>query len=153
MEEIKDRFKFVMNREGMTAKAFAEAIGISPSTVTHILNGRNKCPSTEVLLHLHNKYPDVTMDWLLFGKGQQPNTAAGLGSEAADLFQMDENAINTDREPVAADNRKETASEEGEIEQKPYVTHEIIYKERPARKITEIRIFFDDNTYETFIPS
>ena len=28
----------------------------------------------------------------------------------------------------------------------------VMYKERPQRKITEIRIFFDDNTYETFTP-
>jgi len=35
---------------------------------------------------------------------------------------------------------------------KEIVKQEIIYKERPPRKITEIRIFFDDNTYETFRP-
>ena len=35
---------------------------------------------------------------------------------------------------------------------KEIVKQEIIYKERPPRKITEIRIFFDDNTYETFKP-
>lgn len=36
---------------------------------------------------------------------------------------------------------------------KEIVKQEIIYKERPPRKITEIRIFFDDNTYETFKPA
>lgn len=35
---------------------------------------------------------------------------------------------------------------------KETVKQEVIYKERPPRKITEIRIFFDDNTYETFKP-
>jgi hypothetical protein len=29
---------------------------------------------------------------------------------------------------------------------------EIIYRESPQRRITEIRIFFDDNTYEIFKP-
>ena len=33
-----------------------------------------------------------------------------------------------------------------------YNSIEIRYIEKPARKITEIRIFFDDNTYETFRP-
>ena len=32
------------------------------------------------------------------------------------------------------------------------VRTEIVYRDRPQRKITEIRIFFDDNTYETFCP-
>ena len=35
---------------------------------------------------------------------------------------------------------------------KEIVKQEIVYKERPPKKITEIRIFFDDNTYETFKP-
>jgi hypothetical protein len=35
---------------------------------------------------------------------------------------------------------------------KEIVKQEIRYIEKPARKITEIRIFFDDNTYETFRP-
>ena len=34
----------------------------------------------------------------------------------------------------------------------PLVKQEIIYKEQPVRKITEIRIFFDDNTFEIFRP-
>jgi hypothetical protein len=33
---------------------------------------------------------------------------------------------------------------------KEIVKQEIRYIEKPSRKITEIRIFFDDNTYETF---
>ena len=33
------------------------------------------------------------------------------------------------------------------------VKQEIIYKEKPARNIAEIRIFYDDGTYETFTPN
>jgi hypothetical protein len=35
---------------------------------------------------------------------------------------------------------------------KEIVREEIKYIEKPARKITEIRIFFDNGTYETFRP-
>ena len=34
----------------------------------------------------------------------------------------------------------------------PFVREEIKYVEVPAKKITEIRIFFDNGTYETFKP-
>jgi hypothetical protein len=49
-------------------------------------------------------------------------------------------------------NRKEIASETDQNAGKEIVRQEVIYKEKAARKITEIRIFFDDNTYEIFKP-
>ena len=50
------------------------------------------------------------------------------------------------------ENRKEFALRGTENVAKGVVKQEIRYIEKPVRKITEIRIFFDDNTYETFRP-
>ena len=41
---IKDRFKMVMDREKLTAGAFAESIGVAQATISHILGPRNKYP-------------------------------------------------------------------------------------------------------------
>ena len=65
---------------------------------------------------------------------------------------FDENLINSSKEPAIPENRKEMALRSTGNTPKEIVKQEIIYKERPPRKITEIRIFFDDNTYETFKP-
>ena len=51
-----------------------------------------------------------------------------------------------------AKNRREMTSGSPSGQAKDIVRQEIVYKERPPRRITEIRIFFDDNTYETFKP-
>ena len=51
-----------------------------------------------------------------------------------------------------AEKRKEMALETPVNTPKEIVRQEIVYRERPARKITEIRIFFDDNTFEIFKP-
>ena len=53
---IKDRFKMIMEREKLTAGAFAESIGVAQATISHILGPRNKYPSTEVILRLHQRY-------------------------------------------------------------------------------------------------
>lgn len=150
MEEIKDRVKQVMDRENLTAGAFADSIGVSPATITHILNGRNKYPSTEVLLRLHNRYPDVSMQWLLLGEGDGVS-APTIGQEG--LFNEDERAVNPTNDTEFSENRKEMGFKDSRKDVKEPVIQEIIYKERPVRKITEIRIFFDDNTYETFTPT
>lgn len=149
---IKDRFKMVMDREKLTAGAFAESIGVAQATISHILGPRNKYPSTEVILRLHQRYTDINLEWLLTGKGNMSNDAdsAGNAGFAYPLF-----ADTTEKQAEGTkgtENRKEITLESLQNQPKEIVKQEIIYKERPPRKITEIRIFFDDNTYETFKP-
>ena len=142
----------IMERENLTAGAFAESIGVAQATISHILGPRNKYPSTEVVMRLHSTYPDINLNWLLTGEGgmsDQEQTHANLDMDYP-LFA--ENTENADHWPGEEKNRKEIASESVINTPKEVVKQEIIYRERPARKITEIRIFFDDNTYEIFKP-
>ena len=148
---IKDRFKMIMEREKLTAAAFAESIDVAQATISHILGSRNKYPSTEVILKLHKKYSDINLEWLLTGAGNMSNNLPDTNNNFDDplvaeipqnppIYQSDEK------------NRKEMPLEDDRFRHKETVRQEIIYKEKPSRKITEIRIFFDDNTYETFKP-
>ena len=177
MSEIKDRIRQIIVREGLTAGAFAETVGVAQATISHILGSRNKYPSMEFVLRLHQRYPDIDLNWLLTGAG---NLSAGDDgvfssssasstdpSESRDEFAgpglpglvpdegyplFGENAIIQPAGRAGGKNREENASESLENSPKPTVHQEIVYREKPSRKITEIRIFFDDNTYETFLP-
>ena len=134
---------------------FAETIGVQQSTLSHILNDRNK-PSLEVVMKVHQKYDYVNLEWLLYGKGEMMVSEEGTSFSSSNhdylpsLF--DENPVNPSKEPTLPENRKETPLRNAENAPKEIVKQEIRYIEKPARKITEIRIFFDDNTYETFRP-
>lgn len=141
----------IMDREKLTAGAFAESIGVAQATISHILGPRNKYPSTEVILRLHQRYDDINLEWLLTGKGSMSKNPTMENSEF-DYPLFAENPENAANEPDETENRKEIALETTQKAPKEIVRQEIIYKERPPRKITEIRIFFDDNTYETFKP-
>lgn len=157
MEEIKDRVKMIMDREKLTAGAFADSIGASQATISHILSGRNK-PSVELILRVHQRYADINLEWLLTGKGNMSSDSANgvdlLLSDPAQGYPLfTESAINPSEGRVDAENRKEMSSNSPSVSSKEIVKQEFIYKEKPSRKITEIRIFFDDNTYETFKPS
>lgn len=149
---IKDRFKMIMDREKLTAGAFAENIGVAQATISHILGPRNKYPSTEVILRLHQRYTDINLEWLLTGQGNMSNNPNPSESNGLDYPLFAENPENLPNEAEEDENRKEIALETTSKAPKEIVKQEIIYKERPPRKITEIRIFFDDNTYETFKP-
>ena len=145
----------IMEREKVPPRVFAETIGVQQSTLSHILNDRNK-PSLEVVMKVHQTYNYVNLEWLLYGKGEMIASAedasavSSNGDYQPSLF--DENPVNPSKETITLENRKEMALRTAENAPKEIVKQEIIYKERPPRKITEIRIFFDDNTYETFKP-
>lgn len=149
---IKDRFKMIMEREKLTAGAFAESIGVAQATISHILGPRNKYPSMEVILKLHQRYTDINLAWLLTGEGNMSNESNESGNTVFDYPLFAENAKNPAHDTADDKKRKEIGLEAPSIPTKEVVKQEIIYKERPPRKITEIRIFFDDNTYETFKP-
>lgn len=142
----------IMERENLTAGAFAERIGVAQATISHILGPRNKYPSTDVIMRLHSTYPDIDLSWLLTGEGCMSNQEQVSANLDMGYPLFAENAENADHWPNEEKNRKEIASESTTYTPKEVVKQEIIYKERPVRKITEIRIFFDDNTYEIFKP-
>jgi transcriptional regulator with XRE-family HTH domain len=139
--DIKDRIKQLMDYEQMNAGTFAERIGVAAATMSHTLGDRNKYPSTDFIMKLHESFPYISLDWLLLGTGDMIDTANSPESEEnLPAWAEDEK------------NRKEIALETGQNAGKEIVRQEVIYKEKAARKITEIRIFFDDNTYEIFKP-
>ena len=145
----------IMDREKLTAGAFAESIGVAQATISHILGPRNKYPSTEVILRLHQRYNDINLEWLLTGQGEMSNMSSDSDSSIESGFDYPlfaENSVNPSKETITLENRKEMALRSTGNTPKEIVKQEIRYIEKPARKITEIRIFFDDNTYETFRP-
>ena len=151
---MKERITQIIQKEEMTAAQFAEKIGISPSSLSHILSGRNN-PSLEVVMKIHKACNYVNLPWLLYGDGQMEEQAqvpesAEMGISGISLF--DESAIFTPEGTDDRENRKEMPSKSPVYAPKEIVREEIKYIEKPARKITEIRIFFDNGTYETFRP-
>lgn len=148
--DLKDRIRLIIEHEGVPSGAFAESIGVQQSTLSHILNGRNKA-SLDVVMKIHHKYPHITLDWLLDGKGSfTPEKGMPEKTDYHHPSLFDENPVKPSTIQGGEIKRKETPVEPIENRPKEPVTKEVIYVERPIRKITEIRIFFDDNTYETF---
>ena len=164
--EIKDRIKVIMEKEGMMAGSFAESIGLQQSTLSHVINGRNR-PSLDVIMKIHQRYNYINLEWLLYGVGemtlsdtgdsfiQDQGTSTGNSTSTlkyADNFPslFDQNPEKTTEGTGSFKNRKENALEIPFEGTKSSVIQDVKCIERPPRKITEIRIFFDDNTYETF---
>ena len=148
---MKERITQIMQKEEMTAAQFAEKIGLSPSSLSHILNGRNN-PSLDVVMKIHKACSYVNLPWLIYGEGSMEGEPESPKEEDSGISLFDESAFFTSEGSDECENRKEMAPKSPVYAPKEIVREEIKYIEKPARKITEIRIFFDNGTYETFRP-
>lgn len=135
----------------MTAAQFADKIGISPSSLSHILSGRNN-PSLEVVMKIHKACDYISLDWLLYGEGQMETDVDSDNNLNFDSSLFGENSLFTPDRQAAPEYRKENEVKAPVYTPKEIVREEIKYIEKPAKKITEIRIFYDNGTYETFKP-
>ena len=151
---MKERITKIMQKEEMSSVQFAEKIDISPSSLSHILNGRNK-PSLEVVMKIHKACSYVNLLWLLYGEGEMEMPADNQNVEdsgISGMMMLGENPIFASNGADDGENRKEMEVRTPLYAPKEIVREEVKYIEKPARKITEIRIFFDNGTYETFRP-
>ena len=75
----KSRIEKIIQTFEMADGQFAQEIGIQNSTLSHILNGRNR-PSLDVIKKILRRFPEIDPDWLIFGhssmlrKISQPTT-------------------------------------------------------------------------------
>lgn len=73
-KEFVNRLQKIIEFHEESASGFAEKIGVQRSSISHILSGRNK-PSLDFVMKVLQAYPDVSLYWLLNGKGTFPSTS------------------------------------------------------------------------------
>lgn len=146
----------------MTQQVFADYIGLAPATLSSIFNGRTR-PTLNVVEALKRKIPNINFDWLMLGVGpmyidQSINEAA---AEPADDHQelrprIENPMLDFDQSPsptpqsapqrVAFVNSVRSTRPETDRE-------DLKILDKPQRKVIEIRVFYDDQTWDTFVPA
>lgn len=131
---MKDRILQLLEEKAMTLAAFADEIGVERSTMSHIKSGRSN-PSLDVALKILERFPEVSTDWLILGKGS--------------MFGQ----ITNPYEPTLFDQTQPTASYTAEYAQKQApetVLQPTSLQNEPStqRSIVRVILFYDDNTFE-----
>jgi len=149
---MKDRIKKVMESQHMTQQLFAEFLGIAPATLSSIFTGRTR-PTLQVVEAIKNKLPTISTDWLMFGSGEMT-----VSQSASDSTTPPAESRNMSSEPLLTFDDTSRASQYGNVsqpaQQYPAKESVVVVKniDKPQRRITEIRLFYDDQTWETFVP-
>tara|TARA_R110002012_G_scaffold66701_1_gene174357 strand:+ start:8777 stop:9196 length:420 start_codon:yes stop_codon:yes gene_type:complete len=128
------RLEKILDYYALSAAAFAEEIDFNRSTISHLLSGRNK-PSLEFVMKLYQKFPDIDMDWLLFGKGNFPSTGENLKrpeNQKQIKTPNEENSLNLFSEEDNADDKR------------------VIQANRSSNTIEKIVIFYTDGSFKVY---
>ncbi len=140
-----------MESQHMTQQVFASFIEMSPATLSSIFNDRTK-PTLNMVEAIKRKIPNLSTDWLMFGIGSMyldSASATDAGSASA-VPASGERMLNFDDEqPTLSSDSAVTFSDVPRVS--PTINTVKIIDKKP-RSITEIRIFYDDQTWETFVP-
>ena len=144
-----------MESQHMTQQVFAQFIKISPATLSGIFNGRTN-PSLNIVEAIKNSLPSISTDWLLFGNGPMYIDVSKGESVASAGGSTDskEALLDFETPSTAPSIASQTGGFIQGVNSTPKNMEQFVVKniDKPQRKITEIRIFFDDQTWETFLP-
>lgn len=71
VEKFIKRLEQILEYYSLTASSFADKINVQRSSLSHLLSGRNK-PSLEFIMKIMEEFPDVSLEWIIYGKGEFP---------------------------------------------------------------------------------
>ena len=144
----------------MTQQVFADFLQQSPATLSSIFNGRTR-PTLQVIDAIKSKIPDISIEWLLYGTGDM-YISHPQGAEDSILggqMSGQEQTLNFDSPLSSNNNVPQNSVQNVGFQQGVKSTHPEIVREeikivdKQPRKVTEIRVYYDDQTYETFVPA
>ncbi|WP_277069506.1 helix-turn-helix transcriptional regulator [Prevotella corporis] len=151
---MKDRIKQLMDDHHMSQQTFADFIGISTASLSSIFNGRTK-PTLNTVDAIRSKFTTISLEWLLYGSGPMyndqksdslPEPQTETKNIPSELFGDNQSSAL----PFNFSDASDSNNVHGISNKVPQFDAKIFDKKQ--RNITEIRIFFDDQTWETFLP-
>ena len=156
---MKDRIRQIMESQRMTQQEFADYIGLAPATLSSIFNGRTR-PTMNVVEALKKKIPDISTDWLIFGSGEMFVKPQGMVTSSptpvSESLFPDSPMLDFDHtvSPTPQNNGQSLSNFNGVKSTRPeIIREEVKIVDKPQRRVMEIRVFYDDQTWETFVPA
>ncbi len=145
---MKDRIYKIMTDRSMNQKEFAEATGIATATLSNIFNGRTSATLNHARA-IHERFPEINFVWLVLGEGEMHAADANVPQATFPTSLFDEG--NGTQSPSAnATVPPQVGQGIAKADILETVKEVARQMEKPQRNVVEIRVFFDDGTYDVF---
>ena len=132
------RLQKIMNYYEINASTLADSLGVLRSSISHLLSERNK-PSLDFVLKITEKYPEIDLYWLLYGKGSFPKEEP--------REEPKEKLPPKTVTPIAP---PEIPFPPIEPAQEKAIEKNVPLKDIPKKEVQKIIFFYKDNSFEIF---
>ncbi len=165
---IVSRIKTFMAEFEIQSSQFADACNIPRPTISQILSGRNKKISDEIINKIHKAYPALSISWLLFGEGNMSNDlteSINSSNHHQNTNFFDDNKPKLQTSNIAnlfsdkniSNDKDSNTSVENDIfpnnSQSTFINFSNNQTSKNKKRITNILVFYEDNSFDSFIPS
>lgn len=176
--DIVSRLKQFMEYIAVPVTKFADNCNISRPTMTLLLKGRNEKVSHKLISKIHDAYPQLSVMWLMFGEGEmlmdeniktsEPQNSSIFDFEKNETSESEEITPRIDFEEsiteslpnkLFSDSEELNRSTASKIEEKKQISTEdkttsgtISFNPDLKKQIVNIIVYYDDNSFESFIP-
>ena len=133
-DQIDKRLKLLLENERLTSSQFAKIVGYMPSSISHILSGRNK-PGFDFIQEILKKFDTINPEWLILGRGEIYKTTDKV---------IDNSKKSTIKESINTNQVKYEPDS-------PYVSN--VKVETDGKVIVKVLVFYSDKTFTEYIPS
>lgn len=143
-----------MESQHLSQKAFAQSTGISEGSLSGMLNDHTR-PTLQIVESIHNRFPNISLEWLLYGNGpmEKPTDGAKTGENSGNEPSNAQGAVSQQPASSTLFGVQQATRMSPVGQTAGNAPKEIVkYIDKPTRKITEIRVFYDDQTWESFSP-
>ena len=170
-ENFGTRLKLFMDSIHVQSSQFADMCEIPRPSFSQLLSGRNQKVSDTLIRKIHAAYPELSVMWLMFGEG--PMLSIHEKNEDKDPHQSEKSVKDSSKSSVSLDNDQENtgystlnalnsaqnrpnSSIYQQLEDNKKILElqlQIEKMQKNPRRVAQITVYYDDSTFETFIPS
>ncbi len=170
-ENFATRLKLFMDSIHVQSTQFADMCEIPRPSFSQLLSGRNQKVSDTLIRKIHTAYPELSVMWLMFGEGPMLSSKdVADGSNSKNKGNEVENASNAkdsskngqeysgyaDLNALTQPQNKSNHSIYQQLEENKKILElqlQIEKMQKNPRRVAQITVYYDDSTFETFIPS
>ena len=173
---MENRIRQIMEHFGFSQQNFAAKLDVAPATISSIFTGRTN-PTNKLVQAIHKAFPTVDTNWLMFGEGEMMLTQEGAEMTLGEIEGESGVSVNASDRTLFGEDAHESvfgnpnsnmgysaASSGGNTrgmrrdgagiaQQYGGMLEVANLMDKKMRKIKEIRVFYDDGTFEVFSPS
>jgi len=146
-----ERILEIIKINKLTAARFAEILDVQRSNVSHVLSGRNN-PSLDFVIKVLNAFPEISSEWLLFGKGNMLKDERKKFVSSYDLFSETEMKTDDQKQnKTTIETQQDNKSTPVSTSEKDKTVTTTLSSDEPAKKyISKILFLYNDRSFEVY---